>query len=492
MTKQVQIKLIPLGVTVEAGQGASLESLLFRYGVEFPCGGNGECRGCRVRVLEGTVAVTPEMRSIFTPIELEQGWRLGCQARADGPLTLEIAQWETPVLTHDSALEFEPAEGLGIAVDIGTTTIAAQLLDLETGMVQAVETSLNPQIEHGSDVMTRVEYALAGGTRLTDLIRAEVLRICRALTARPVREIMLCGNSVMHHLFCGLSVEPFASVPFETNDGGMKSFRARDLGWDLAGDPEVSFLPCLGSFVGSDILAGILATGMMNSKRFQALVDLGTNGELVVGDGESMLCASTAAGPAFEAGRIRMGMRAATGAISHVSVEDGRLRCHVIGDTAARGICGSGLVDAVAAGLELGVIQPSGRMAGEFHLEGDVRLSQRDIRELQLAKAAIAAGIQMLSTRPVEQYFLAGAFGNYVSIASARRIGLLDHAEPVGNTALAGTKLVLLNRSRRVEFLEQVPARVRHVNLAADPQFQDIFTDCLSFDCLSFDPTEPD
>ena len=482
MKTGIPVKLIPLDITVEADRGAALESLLFRYGVEFPCGGAGECRGCRIRVLEGDVAITPEMRAVFTPIELEQGWRLGCQARADGPLTLQVAQWETPVLADDSAIEYEPSEGLGIAVDIGTTTIAAQLLDLCTGQVQAVETSLNPQIEHGADVMTRVQYALACGVRLTELIRDEVLRICSALTQRPVREIMLCGNSVMHHLFCGLSVEPFARVPFETSEGGTKLFRASDLGWGLAGNPEVCFLPCLGSFVGSDILAGILASGMMNSDRFQALVDLGTNGEMVVGDRESMLCASTAAGPAFEAGRIRMGMRAATGAISHVSVEDGSLRCHVIGGTEARGICGSGLVDAVAAGLELGLIQANGRMAGVFQLEGDVSLSQRDIRELQLAKAAIAAGLRMLSTRPVERTFLAGAFGNYVTIASARRIALLDRAEPTGNTALAGTKLVLLNRSRREEFLVHVPARVRHVNLAADPQFQDIFTDCLSFD----------
>ncbi len=484
MTGRIQLTLIPLGVTMEADRGTSLESLLFRHGVEFPCGGAGECRGCRVRVIEGAVAITSQMRSIFTPIELEQGWRLGCQACAEGPLTLEVAQWETPVLADDSSLEYEPAAGLGIAIDIGTTTIAAQLLDLETGKVQAVETSLNPQIEHGSDVMTRVQFGLANGPRLTELIRTEILRICRALTSRPVCEIILCGNSVMHHLFCGLSVEPFASVPFEPAEGGTKWFTARELGWQLAGDPQVCFMPCLGSFVGSDILAGILATGMFNSSRYQALVDLGTNGELVVGDGNSMLCASTAAGPAFEAGRIRMGMRAATGAISHVSLEDGRLRCHVIGGTTARGICGSGLVDAVAAGLELGAIQASGRMAVDFPLEGGVCLSQRDIRELQLAKAAIAAGFRILTSRKVERTFLAGAFGNYVSIASARRIGLLNEAEPSGNTALAGTKLVLLNRSRRMEFLEDVPARVRHVNLAADPRFQDVFTDCLSFDGL--------
>jgi len=481
MSERVPVRLEPLGVSFEVDQGSALESSLFYFGIEFPCGGAGECKGCRVRVLEGEVSITPAMRSVFTPIELEQGWRLGCQARADGPVTLEISQFETSILADESEIECEPAEGLGIAIDIGTTTLAAQLLDLRTGKVQAVETALNPQAEHGADVMTRVQYALANGPRLTELIRGEVLRMCKALTKRPVREIMLCGNSVMHHLFCGIGVEPFAAVPFDVTDGGTKVFRATELGWDLEGDPEVCFLPCLGGFVGSDILAGILATGMAHSERYQALVDLGTNGEIVVGDGRSMVCASTAAGPAFEAGRIRMGMRASTGAISHVTVEDGRMRCHVIGDTAARGICGSGLVDAVAAGLELGLIQASGRMAAELVLEGEVRLSQRDIRELQLAKAAIAAGLQMLSKRPVERCFLAGAFGNYVSIASAQRIGLLNQAEPRGNTALAGTKLVLLNRSRRAEFLTDVPARVRHANLAADVQFQDIFADCLVF-----------
>jgi uncharacterized 2Fe-2S/4Fe-4S cluster protein (DUF4445 family) len=502
MADFVRIKLVPLGESVEVERGTALDGVLFRYGVEFPCGGAGQCRGCRVKVLEGTVAITEEMRGIFTPAELAEGWRLGCRATAEGPLVLEIAQWETPILSDESKLEIEPAEGLGIAVDVGSTTLVAQLLDLETGEVLAVETALNPQIEHGADIMTRVQFALgapANAQAMADLIREKTGTMCMDLLGHPramrrkVKEVLLAGNSVMHHLFCGISVEPLASVPFEIEHGGLRRFSARELSWALPDDPEVSFLPCLGSFVGSDILAGILATGIAWSSRLEALIDLGTNGEIALGSRNGVLCASTAAGPAFEAGRIRMGMRAATGAIAHVAVEGGRMIVKVIGNGEPRGVCGSGLVDAVAAGLETGAILSSGRLANggkSLPLAGAVAITQGDIRELQLAKAAIAAGLRILLEQlgerqeTVKALYLAGAFGNYVNVVSARRIGLLEVAreriKPSGNTSLAGVKLVLLNQPRRKEFLERIPARVRHVGLASDAHFQDVFTDCLS------------
>ena len=503
MADLVRIHLVPLGESFEVDRGTPLDTVLFRYGVEFPCGGAGQCRGCRVKVLDGAIEITPEMEEIFTPPELAEGWRLACRARADASLTLEIAQWETPILSDERKLVFEPAEGLGIAIDIGSTTLVAQLVDLETAEVLAVETALNPQIEHGADIMTRVEFALAGrenAARLAELIRRQTGEMCAALMGHTrairnrVTEVLLAGNSVMHHLFSSIDVEPLAHVPFDLADGGMKRFDVADLDWPLSDKPSVTFLPCLGSFVGSDILAGILATGMAGSDHLDVLVDLGTNGEIVVGNRDGMLCASTAAGPAFEAGRIRMGMRAATGAIAHVSAVDGNFHCKVLGDGEPRGLCGSGLVDAVAVALDLGSILPTGRLAGDqksLPLAGQVTLVQRDIRELQLAKAAIAAGLRILleqsgvSEADIRTVYLAGAFGNYVNVASALRIGLLDvdrhKIKPSGNTALAGTKLVLLNRSRRAEFLEEIPTRVRHVGLASDPRFQDIFTDCLAF-----------
>ncbi len=263
------------------------------------------------------------------------------------------------------------------------------------------------------------------------------------------------------------------------------------------------FLPCLGGFVGSDVLAGILATKLPEHEDVVGLVDLGTNGEIVIGDKEGLLCASTAAGPAFEGAKISMGMRASTGAISQVTLspppgsplsEDGsrRLHCRVIGDGTPHGLCGSGLVDAVAAGLELGVIGASGRFAnGEtsWMLEEPVALTQNDIRELQLAKAAVAAGIKLLMQRKGAKYlsrlYLAGAFGNYIDRASARRLGLIDfppdRVEAAGNTALLGAKLALFSHDSEGGSYHDLRRRIEHVALNADPDFQDVFVEELAF-----------
>ena len=270
-------------------------------------------------------------------------------------------------------------------------------------------------------------------------------------------------------------------------------FDASELGWSLPGGPAVRFLPCLGSFVGSDILAGLLATKLHQSERVAALIDLGTNGEIVVGNRERLLCASTAAGPAFEGARISMGMRAATGAICAVRVRDSGLECEVVGSVAPRGICGSGLVDAAAAGLELGWISSKGRLAnGEsLTLAGPVSLNQWDVRELQLAKGAIAAGLRILlerwgaTRRDLAQVFLAGAFGNYINRASARRIGLLDFpvekVRPSGNTALLGAKLALCSLPEHDGSYPEILAHVKHVSLDEDARFQETFVEEMVF-----------
>jgi len=302
------------------------------------------------------------------------------------------------------------------------------------------------------------------------------------------------GNTVMHHLFCGLDVEPLSHYPFESPHTGLQLFRASDLAWSLNPETAVRFLPCLGGFVGSDVLAGVLATRLSESEEIGALVDLGTNGEIVVGNAARLLCASTAAGPAFEGARISMGMRAATGAISQLAVEGGHVVCHVLGNAAPQGLCGSGLVDAVAAGLDLEVIEPSGRFANglkEWTLEPPVVLTQSDIRELQLAKGAIAAGFRILLDHlgagigDVKKLYLAGAFGNYISRSSARRIGLIDLpidlVSPAGNTALLGAKLALFSCDGEDGSYTLLRRKIEHVALKADGKFQEVFVDGLAF-----------
>jgi uncharacterized 2Fe-2S/4Fe-4S cluster protein (DUF4445 family) len=416
--------------------------------------------------LDGDLSVTPEEEAILDCAEREQGWRLACRSSAEDPVALQVEQFRAPILTDHSVFDFEPRPGYGVAVDLGTTTVVAQLVDL----------------------------ASAGRKKLTALVRRGIGTLVGRVIATAevddasVDSVVLVGNTVMHHLFCDLDVQPLARVPFESGADGLQELCAAELGWEVTGNPVVRFLPCLGGFVGSDLLAGVLATRMHESDALTALVDLGTNGEIVVGNAERMLCASTAAGPAFEAGGIRMGMQATTGAIDQVTVADGSLRCRVVGDGAPRGICGSGLVDAVAAGLDLGWVEPSGRLADDrrrLDLEGFVHLDQGDIRQLQLAKGAIAAGIRILLNRwgatpgDVSRVHLAGAFGNYVNRTSARRIGLIDFpdedVEPVGNTALLGAKLALFEKDREACTFRDVLRRIEHLSLAVDPSFQEIF-----------------
>lgn len=474
--------------------GRALEDALFEQGVEFPCGGTTFCGGCRVRVVEGLIPASPDMRLALSEEELAAGWRLACLARPAGPVTLEIAQWQATILTDEAAVPIEPCEGFGVAIDLGTTTLVAQLVDLSSGDVLGVATAWNPQARHGADIMSRIQYDVAHPGELTALIRQTLGPMLAGMTGgRPIGEVVLCGNTVMHHLFAGFSAEPLAAVPFESPNLDAFTASAAQLNWSLPGDPSVSFLPCLGGFVGSDILAGIAATGMLNGLKPHSLVDLGTNGEIVLGSRAGALCASTAAGPAFEAGRIKMGMRAVSGAIDRVARRDGNWTCHVLGGAEPRGLCGSGLVDAAAVALDLGILQPSGRFhAGrkDWLLADPVTLIQSDIRELQLAKGAVASGLELLRRRlpldrPLEKLHLAGAFGNYIDVPAARRIGLLPHwartVESSGNTALRGTRQLLLAGSRRDAIVNEIRTRVHHVSLGADAEFQDAFVDSMSF-----------
>ena len=486
----VRIRLEPLAVTFEVPQDAPLLPLLAGHGIEFPCGGEGTCGGCGVRVVSGWLPVTPADRERFSSRELSEGWRLACRARSAGALTLECGQWRMEVLSDNSRMIAAGKHGLGIAIDLGTTTIAAQMVDLHSGNVLTVETLLNPQAACGADVMTRIR-AVIEGADLTRVVRSALGGMIARLAAGredKITEVVLVGNTVMHHLFCGLDVEPLSHVPFVSPAMGEQRFRGRDLEWTLPESCGVRFARCIGGFVGADILAGIIAVGMAESEDLIALIDLGTNGEIAIGNRHGVVCASTAAGPAFEAGAIRMGMRAVTGAVSHVSLGDGRMIARVIGDAAPRGICGSGLVDAVAAGLRSGAILPSGRIANGtkvFPVLEPVVLWQSDVRELQLAKGAIAAGFQVLlrhigaSVNQLRSIYLAGAFGNYVQIYSAIAIGLLAAPKGIihaaGNTALRGAKMLLIQ-----EPTPRLP-EIRHISLGADPGFQDEFANCMAF-----------
>lgn len=471
-------------LTLQPQSGKRLADQLFEAGVEFPCGGETACAGCRVRLLSGEVPVTAQMRAALSERDLREGWRLACCADAHGPVTVEVEQWSVRVLTDEAEVPIEPRRGWGAVVDLGTTTVVAQAINLETGEVEGVETALNAQARHGADVMSRIQHELRHPGALARIARDQVgAMLARLASGRKFEEILLAGNTAMHHLFCGLDVAPLASVPFLSPHIGPRRFAAAELGWPGG----AQFLPCLGGFVGSDLLAGIVAARLDRRRHTHALFDIGTNGEIVVGSRATLRCASTAAGPAFEGGRIALGMRACDGAIDAVRPGPGLFECHVLGGGRARGICGSGLVDAVAAALQLGLVQTNGRIAGarkRLELTGEVYLTQGDIRQLQLAKGAMAAGLKMLA-RGARQLWLAGAFGNYIRQSSAWSVGLLPQdvpVSPVGNAALRGARMLLLTPASRGERIAAILAAAEHVELAADARFQDIFAESMALE----------
>ncbi len=500
MTDKVRITLLPLNQSFEVAKESQLHDILFNYGVEFPCGGHARCRGCRVRIKEGHLPVTEPQKNILDNNELNKGWRLACQGSVQNDLIIELDQWKSDVLSDDSDFQFSPMDGLGVAIDLGTTTLAAQLVNRETGEVLAVETDINPQAKYGGDIMTRIDAAsrLVKQNEMQLLIRSKlndmIINLFHSSNEKNSRlkRIIIVGNAVMHNIFCGIDVESMGYHPFEPVSNNLELYTPSELRWDLNEDVTIEFLPGVGSFIGSDILIGAWAKKMIESDGIKVLVDLGTNGEIMIGNKDKILAASTAAGPAFEGAGISMGMRAATGAISTVMTRNGEIIPKVLGSAKARGICGSGLVDAISVYLDDGSIKADGRfLNGEsIMVMNPVVITQKDIRELQLAKGAIATGIRLLlkefnaEEKDVSEVYLSGAFGNYISKRSARRIGLLNFPKKkittAGNTALLGAKMALFNQSEINNFFE-IREKTTHLDLSMHPDFTDVFAELVNF-----------
>lgn len=387
------------------------------------------------------------------------------------------------------------------AFDLGTTSIAGYLIHLNERKIVISDGMRNPQAQYGGDVITRADYALAHGTEvLAECAREAVDSLLERMCARAnvpresVYALMLAGNTAMHHLFLGISPDSLVLAPYNPTISEQLSLRSGDYGLHAHPAARLYTLPVIGGFVGADTVACLVAGKWLNREKLTLLIDIGTNGELVLGNKNRRLACSTAAGPAFEGAKITCGMCGAEGAIDHVWIEGGRLRWHVLGDKTPVGICGSGLVDLVAVLLDIGAMDDSGRLSdGERFDIADtgVYITQRDIREVQLAKAAIAAGIALLAEKlgvgigDIEEVDIAGAFGNYIDPDSACAIGLIpaglrQRIVPVGNAAGEGAKLSLMDvdswRSSRM-----LAEGTGFLELATMPQFQEEFVDQLSF-----------
>ncbi|MCW2893848.1 MAG: hypothetical protein JWO75_3337 [Actinomycetia bacterium] len=456
--------------------------------------------------------------------------------------TLRQSDFEvTAVVADETLIAVEPGDTtdrvFGLAFDLGTTTVVATLLDLTTGTPVAVESMLNKQQPFGADVIARISATMldpAARDKLRQLAQETLAElsaaVCRAGGVPPaeVYEVALAGNATMVHLVLGIDPEPLGVAPFIMSARLLPEVRARDLGVPAHPQARAVVFPAFGAYVGGDITAGLLASGMDRDPRIRLFIDIGTNCEIVLGGRDWLLATAAPAGPAFEGASIRCGMRAADGAIEAVAVtEDGDLKLTVIGDTDPKGLCGSGLVDAVAALVDAGVIDESGRfvqdlppraaapvrrlaerltMIGKervfvlhWSAAGDpdhrdpassVYLSQRDIRELQFAKAAIATGWRILleeaglTTEDIKQVLLAGSFGSYLSAKSAIRIGLVPDVGPrriiaAGNVAGEGAKMALLSIRDRAAALALL-GEVKYVELSDRTDFNDRFIDQLS------------
>ncbi|HUZ21918.1 MAG TPA: ASKHA domain-containing protein [Acidimicrobiales bacterium] len=592
---------VPVGVTLF--DAASWNGIA----IDSTCGGHGTCRKCRVRILDGSIAISSLDTRAFDADELRAGWRLACRAQAVGDTRVEVPPLVTrpkaatvgvgrkvilrpavqkryvelaePSLsdqasdlerllaelsdlelrtdldalrslgrllrTHDYkvtavivddvlvAVEGGDTTGraFGIAFDLGTTTVVATLLDLTTGMPVAVHSMLNKQQPFGADVITRISAVMMDAAalgRLRDLahetLRELVDDVCveGGVSPSEVYEVAIAGNATMTHLALGIDPEPLGVAPFIMSTRLLPELLASDVGVRVHPRARAVVLPAFGAYVGGDITAGLLASGMDRDSRTRLFIDIGTNCEIVLGNRERLLATAAPAGPAFEGAAIRCGMRAAPGAIEGVTISDGAVGLRVIGDEEPAGLCGSGLVDAAAVLVDVGLIDGSGKFVGEadaatlapglaerltvvgeervfvLHWAGrpgdvadSVYLSQRDIRELQFAKAAIATGWTILleeaglQPEDLQQVLLAGSFGSYLSPSSAIRLGLVPRLPVLrvvsaGNVAGEGAKMALLSvreRAGAMALLEEV----EYVELSDRGDFNDRFVDQLAF-----------
>ena len=488
-----------VNVECRAGERTLLSDALQRAGIsqDRPCGGRGKCGKCTVRVSGVLSPVTEAERHALTEEQLAAGLRLACLAYALDTVTIyyntqngDMQGVTKGFLTDFSICPPRGATGTGLAVDIGTTTVAAYLYDLASGELLGSLCQKNPQRAHGADVISRVDYGMHGGLdtlqkEICDCIDSMSATLC-AVGAHPTPTLrVIAGNTAMLHLLTATDPSPLAAAPFVIR---------RPFGeWT---DNDTTYLPrCISAFVGADITCALLSSGICRDKSHTVLLmDVGTNGEMALWHKGELLCCSTAAGPALEGAGISCGAMAVTGAISRVDVVDGEMVCEVIGgkDTPAIGLCGTGLIDAVAALLGLELLDETGYLEDDVDVGGSgCVLTGADIRQVQLAKSAIRAGLETLlhvagiGYDELDELALAGGFGSYLHPDSCADIGLIPHElvgkiRVLGNAAGSGASMILLS-DKELAHSEQIAAQAKTVDLSTSPVFMEKYVDYMYF-----------
>ena len=481
----------------------------------FPCGGNGRCGKCRVQVVEGTLPVTAADKAFFSKDELESGWRLACRAVAGKEIKIRVPAGSRQLprgLGNEGSRPslLDPGHEYGAAVDIGTTTIAVALADRTDKAVIHTVTIANSQRACGADVISRVQAA--NGGRGEDLRRRVRRDICRALrqlwreypeAKKNFHHLAVAGNTIMIHLLMGWDCSALGAWPFRPVSLGGRQYAWQDVFGEeeVVSDCAVTILPGISTYIGADITAGIWKCGLLKHDEAALLVDLGTNGELALAHEGSLAVAATAAGPALEGSSLQWGVASVPGAICSVDFDGVRPRVKTIGSAAPVGFCGTGIIECLAGLVKQGIVDAQGRLADPYWKRGfpvaetadckTIGLSQKDIREIQLAKSAIRAGIETLLHENAVSYdavgavYLAGGFGYYLKPEKAAAIGLLPpplvhKTKAAGNTSLAGAVAVLFDDGVLTE-MEAICRAAREITLANESFFHEAYIRYIDF-----------
>ncbi len=477
--------------------------------IEAECGGQGTCGKCVVRVERGAEALSPPT-AVENSFDLAEGERLACQARIVAPTDLYVyvvGSGDYTILsdTVRHELELDPAvrvadgrvvwtgaeqerdlgpyEGrlYGMAIDVGTTTVVCQVLDLEGGEALATVARRNPQSAFGDDVISRIDYTLRHEDGLEQMQKTVVSCVNEMLEefaerdgidAERIYEIVAVGNPTMRNLFFGLEVESLGVIPFEPPSKEAINTEAAALGLHVNQRANAYGPALIGGHAGADCLADIIAARMHRAEKPCLIIDIGTNGEVAIGNAEGIMTASCAAGGAYEGATVGSGIGAIAGAISNVAIHDGQVTWETIGNQPPVGVCGSGLIDLLAELLRAGIMSPKAKLSEDFHLTDSIRLTQQDVYQLITAKAGLRTDQDLLieyygiEPEDIDTIYLAGAFGNYINVENAIAIGLLpdlpDRVAKIGNAALAGAAEMLLSRTVRRE-AEQCAVGIEHV-----------------------------
>ena len=471
-----------------------------------PCGGRGVCGKCKV-LASGALEPPDKAETATLGDAIRQGARLACRAKIAGDCAVTLQNQGSIQISSGTASRTSNTHPLyqnwGVAVDIGTTTLAAQLY--HDGVFQGDAVSANPQGTYGADVMTRIGASLAGeGSALQKLVVGAIEKMLLELTNNSgvqlgdIDAMVLTGNTTMLYLLTGRNPETLSHAPFAADCLFGETLDAKEMGFSF---PARCYLPrCIAAFVGADITTAMLASGMLEQSATALLVDIGTNGEMALWHNNQLICCATAAGPAFEGAEISCGCHGIPGAVDHVWVENGSIRAHTIGEAAPLGICGSGIIDALAALLETETVGETGKLEepdAEYNAEKaakiakSVYLTQKDIRNVQLAKSAICAGIRTLlheaglKEKDLTAFYIAGGFGSFIDLNSAAAIGLfpaelIGVARVIGNAAETGAAMMLQDCTLH-ETTAEILDRANAIDLSAKRYFMDQYVEGMCF-----------